>query len=226
MKVKWGALMVDGRGKIGGQVASKNRSGSYMRNKVTPSNPNTLAQVAVRNMLSTASSAWSGLTPAQRAGWDGAVKDWSTTNIFGDGVQPTGKNLFTKLNINLMNIDQSMINDVPVKSGVPEIVINTVVIDISGQTITVDPGLAEVGYWYLISATAEQSAGTSFFKGKFRNILSNANPSLVGSFIWDYYIAKFGVPSVGANIQFEFKLINITTGQAGLPITIKAEVVA
>jgi len=26
MKIKWGALVTDGRGKIGGQVASKNRS--------------------------------------------------------------------------------------------------------------------------------------------------------------------------------------------------------
>ena len=30
MKMKWGALVVDGRGKIGGQVASKNRAGAYL----------------------------------------------------------------------------------------------------------------------------------------------------------------------------------------------------
>ena len=60
MKIKWGALMVDGRGKIGGQVASKNRAGAYMRNKVTPVNQQTSYQLTVRNRLSYYSQNWGG----------------------------------------------------------------------------------------------------------------------------------------------------------------------
>ena len=40
--MKFGALVVDGRNKIGGQVASKNRAGAYLRNKVTPSKKRTI----------------------------------------------------------------------------------------------------------------------------------------------------------------------------------------
>jgi len=47
MKMKFGAIVVDGRGKIGGHVASKNRGGAYLRTKVTPSNPQTGYQAAV-----------------------------------------------------------------------------------------------------------------------------------------------------------------------------------
>lgn len=217
--------MVDGRGKIGGQVASKNRSGAYMRNKVTPSNPNTTAQIAVRNMLSTVSSAWSGLTDVQRAGWDGAVKDWSGTNIFGDGVQPTGKNLFTKLNINLMNIGGNMIADVPVKGSVPALDIVSCEYDISSSEITVLNTQAVTGYVYLISATAPQSAGTSFFKGKFRNIYSSPAPQNFSTVVWNAYVSKFGELTTGANVQFEVKLVDVATGQVGLPVTIPVTVV-
>ena len=73
MKILWGALVVDGRRKIGGQVASKNRGGAYMRNKVTPVNPQTAAQTAIRNRLAGLSQAWRALTAAQRAAWNGAV---------------------------------------------------------------------------------------------------------------------------------------------------------
>jgi len=39
MKTLFGAIVVDGRGKLGGHVASKNRHGSYFRTKVSPSQP-------------------------------------------------------------------------------------------------------------------------------------------------------------------------------------------
>lgn len=93
MKIKFGALVTDGRGKLGGHVASKNRSGNYLRTKVTPSNPQTAAQQATRAVLGSLSTAWSGLTLAQRNSFNSAVGDWSGTNIFGDIKNPTGKNL-------------------------------------------------------------------------------------------------------------------------------------
>ena len=218
--------MVDGRGKIGGHVASKNRSGSYLRTKVTPSNPNSVAQVAVRNMLATASSSWSLLTALQRTAWDSATSDWTSTNIFGDGVLPTGKNLFTKLNINLMNIGGNMISDVPVKVSVPVIITTDVLMDLSNNTIFLNPVVVEVGYVYLISATAVQSDGTSFFKGKFRNIAVVPDPTTGQTDLYQAYIDRFGVPAVGANIQVEVKLINTATGQTGLPVTFPMVVIA
>ena len=42
-KIKFGMMMTDASGKLGGQVFSKNRGGSYVRTKVTPTNPQTAA---------------------------------------------------------------------------------------------------------------------------------------------------------------------------------------
>src|SRR5690606_26146133 len=97
-KIKFGMMMTDARGKLGGQVFSKNRGGSYIRTKVTPSNPRSSFQQAIRTLLSGFSQAWSSLTANQRSAWNGAVSNWSKTDIFGDIKNPTGKNLFVRLN--------------------------------------------------------------------------------------------------------------------------------
>lgn len=65
MKLKFGAIVVDGRGKIGGHVASKNGAGAYLRTKVTPTNPQTARQSFVRALFAAITAAWSGLTASQ-----------------------------------------------------------------------------------------------------------------------------------------------------------------
>jgi hypothetical protein len=100
MKTKFGAIIVDGRNKIGGHVASKNRAGSYLRTKVTPTNPGTTYQVNVRNRLAGISTAWRALTEAQRKAWNVAVSNYARTDIFGDLKNPSGFNLHQQLNNN------------------------------------------------------------------------------------------------------------------------------
>ena len=94
MKIKYGAIIVDGSGKIGGHVASKNRSGSYLRTKTTPSNPNTTAQAQARSVLASLSTGWGVLTDDQRKSWNDAVGDYAKTDIFVDFKNPSGINLY------------------------------------------------------------------------------------------------------------------------------------
>lgn len=104
MKIKWSGIgIVDGRGKINGSVASKNRSGAYMRTKVTPVNRRTTAQQAVRTSFGFIAQQWRGLTEIQRKAWGGAVENFKSTDIFGDLKSPSGFNLFSKLNLPLIN---------------------------------------------------------------------------------------------------------------------------
>lgn len=73
-QIKFGAFVTDMRGKIGGSVFSKNKNGAYAKNKVTPSNPQSGAQMAVRNLLAGFAQQWRTLTETTRQGWiDGAV---------------------------------------------------------------------------------------------------------------------------------------------------------
>ena len=207
MKLKFGAIVTDGRGKIGGHVASKNRAGAYLRTKVTPSNPNTVAQVQARSILASLSQMWQTLTESQRSGWNEAVKEWGTTDIFGDIKKPSGINLFVKLNANIISVGFPLVLDVPAKSEVPAVVVisATYVLSTDDLFINFDTALAN-GKRALIRATPKLSAGVSFVKTQFRVIghdtVQGANVALLGA-----YSSKFGTLSAGDNVYASVQLV-------------------
>jgi hypothetical protein len=224
MKLKFGAIVTDGRGKIGGHVASKNRSGAYLRTKVTPSNPNTVAQSQARGILASLSQGWGQLTDSQRLGWNDAVKEWGTTDIFGDIKNPSGINLFVKLNANLISVGFPQLSDVPKKMEVPSVIITSASLSISGDDLSInfDNSTAN-GVKVLVRATPTLSAGVSFVKSQFRvvgyEVVSGSACSLLGA-----YSAKFGVPLVGANIYANVQFV-LSNGQKTTEQKVKLQVV-
>jgi len=220
MKVKFGAIVTDGRGKIGGHVMSKNRAGAYMRTKVTPVNPSSTAQVNVRQRLATMAIAWRSLTDAARLQWNAAVASFSKTDIFGDLRNPTGFNLYCRLNINLAQIGVAAIGVPPLPLAVESLLtlVPTQVLAAAtsiGYTATPTPAL----HVLVVDATAPISPGKSFVKSEYRYIgqvpATTASPYVATA----DYNAKFGGPGLtGQKVFFRAKFIHMTTGQAGLPL--------
>lgn len=221
MKIKFGSLVIAGSGKIGGHVASRNRGGAYLRTKVSPSNPQTNAQLIARSLLSSLSSAWSGLTQEARNAWNNAVSQFSSTDVFGDAKNPSGINLFVKLNANLSNVGLAQLDLPPVKREVPFSTIKNAVMDLGDETLEIDFDLTTLdGEQVMVLATSSQSAGTNFVKNQFRRIGSYVvTGNVVGntSTLFIDYVAKFGMPLPDANIKVRVVPI-ISTGQAGLPV--------
>jgi len=225
MKVKFGMIVTDGSGKLGGQVMSSNKGGKYIRTKVTPSNPNTVAQQTARAILSSLSTNWAGLSDTQRASWNGAVSGYATTDIFGDIKNPSGFNLYVKLNANLSNAGLTLLVVAPEKIEVPYTGITSAIFDISNTTgvITFDSASYD-GEVLFVSATPSVSAGKSNVNSEFRGL--GAFPVTAGAIdIYDAYVLKFGVPTAGANISVRLAPI-VSTGQKGTNQSIKPTVQA
>lgn len=222
-KIKFGMVVTDMRGKLGGHVFTKNRAGASTRTKVTPANPRTASQQANRALLGLFSVAWSALTDAQRASWNGAVDAWSKTNIFGDNVKPSGKNLFTALNKNLASVGIAQIDTAPEKVELPLLGFTGVGIDISNAEITLATETIGANFQVVVSATPPLSAGTSFTKGKYRRVYSAAGNAVDSNDLFLAYQDKFGAIAVGQNIYFEIKLI-ASNGQVSVPETAKAAI--
>lgn len=223
MKAKFGAIVTDGRGKIGGHVFAKNRSGNYMRTKVTPVNPQSTYQQAQRASLGTLSSGWSGLTAAQRAAWDGAVSGFQKTDIFGDLRTPTGKNLYTGLNRNLLNAAQSILTSPPSPGAIPNVTIDAADYSLAGTSFDIDTTGTATGSFVFAWATPPLSAGTSFVKNRLRllEVFAGGVDSTLD--IYDSYIARFGVPPVGANVQVAISVVN-AGGEQGVRSTFVATI--
>lgn len=220
MKCKFGAIVVDGRNKIGGHVASKNRAGSYFRTKVTPVNPKSQQQVVVRNRLSGLSSAWRGLTASERLAWNAVVADYARTDIFGDLRNPSGFNLHQKLNNNLLKIGEVALKSPPLPKAVAAFTSFSIAASYVGDSLDLTFGPAiDALHTVYVTATPGLSAGISFVKSEYRRItcLSAADTSVHSAKA--VYKAKFGaIPKAGSKIYFRMVQVHRASGQEGIPI--------
>lgn len=80
-----GTIASEYSGSLGGITASRNKGGSYFRQKVIPTNPNTTLQSLVRTILQEVSDRWANiLTPAQRVAWTAWAEN--TPGFTGAGI--------------------------------------------------------------------------------------------------------------------------------------------
>jgi len=208
MKIKWGALVVDGRGKLGGHVASKNRGGAYMRTKVTPVNPQSTFQTVVRALFGSISSAWSGLTNAERQSFYNRTSSYQTTDIFGDSKVPSGKALFQRLNQNLGNSEQALITVCPAPKAVPSALITDFAAIATGQAMSFQTTEDTTGNVLMIFATPPLSAGTEFYKNELRHIGNIAGSAPDPVEIGALYSARYGAFAAGDHIFAGVKVCN------------------
>ncbi len=218
MKVKWGAIVVEGRGKLGGHIASRNGSGSYFKSKVSPINPNTSFQSLSRVRFTTLAQLWRSLTDEQRTSWISVVGEYAATDVFGDSHTPSGFNLFQRLNNNLDIVGVSPILIGPFPITVPDQVLNSFSIDIgAGDSATVTPSgavppMSSMEIWL----TGSLSPGRSFVKSEYRLLQVAAAGTGPAVQIKDAMNARFGIPSAGSLVFCQIRYISTITGQATL----------
>ena len=212
MKMKFGALVVAGSGKIGGQVASRNRGGAYLRTKSTPVNPQTASQSAVRSRLASISQSWRDLTAAQRSAWNGSVSNFQKTDVFGDLRNPTGFNLYQRLNNNLVTIGKTEIQVPPVPSEVLSRILSSVTSTAAAALGLVLSGNVPAGTSVKIFASPPLSAGVSFVKSEYRLITIAAAADTTPIDVSTEYVAKFGASIVGQKIFARITFVDDVTG--------------
>jgi hypothetical protein len=98
-KIKFGNIVADARGKLGGVVYSRNRGGAYVRSKVTPVNPQSPYQLAVRARLADLSGRWhADLTEAIRLQWEAFATAHPRVDVFGEQRVLSGLAMYQALN--------------------------------------------------------------------------------------------------------------------------------
>jgi len=120
MLVKFGGGVLDARGSIGGNTFSRNRYGAYARARVTPVNPQSLRQSAIRAIVSEVTTQWLGvLTAVQRAAWGVFASNVPAKNKLGEEIFLSGFNQFVKSNVALKNAGLAYIAAAPVVFTLP-----------------------------------------------------------------------------------------------------------
>jgi hypothetical protein len=186
----------DAWGSIAGLTYSRNRTGMYTRARVTPVNPQSVFQQAVRGNQAELVAAWTAdLTPAQRAAWDAyalavpKVSHGISTNI-------TGQNWYIACNtLRLQSNELVRVDDAPVilQQGIGPSVLNLVrnaaTQNWDVQFETEDGWANEDDAALVVYASRGMNPSRNFFKGPYRfmgaipgnSITPPTNPALFAS---------------------------------------------
>ena len=114
MKFLQGPLIKGPSGSLGGTVFSHNRFGYYCRDKVTPTNPNTALQQAVRKNFQNLAWAWANiLTEAQRVAWNLYGTSVVMKDALGEDIYLTGFNQFIRSNSVILGVPLARVDDGP-----------------------------------------------------------------------------------------------------------------
>ena len=224
MKIKYSALVSDMRNKLNGSVASKNRYGSYLRNKVTPVNPSSSPQQIICSNFSANSKDWRALTDAERLAWNGAVDMWKRTDIFGDLKTPSGFNLFMRINNNLRLVGAAPLTLPLSPYSIPPFTTWNLSFDPIPKKIELNfapaiPASTSV----IVFFTAPQSAGKSFVKSEYRKIAVLTSIDVSPYDITDAYTERFGDQLAGPEkIWLTSTIIANLNGQESKPQHIDA----
>jgi hypothetical protein len=139
-RVLYGNMVADARGHVGGVVYSRNTGGAYVRQKVSPVQPRTPAQLNQRSKLAEISKLWDKLTNGQRLAWKDASVGFRRRDVFGLAKQRTAQQMFMYCNLGLVSSGYPTILNPPSNLFVDAItsvgLVNTTSGAVSNVTVT------------------------------------------------------------------------------------------
>lgn len=214
--VKFGGGVAEMRGKQGGVIYSRNAAGAYIKTKVTPVNPQTSYQQAVRAMLQGISQSWKTLTEAQKDGWDTLGAQVTRINVFGDSLPYTGYALFMRLNLNLEQIEQATIVNAPTVPSIDTLVLGAISFDAGPDAMTVlfTPSQAAKATSIITYTTGNIVTGRRFVKN-LRRLIQFDSESTGTLDIQSSWEDRFGALIVGARVFVALKLVDEASGFDG-----------
>jgi hypothetical protein len=219
-------------GSIAGNTFSRNRYGSYVRQRVKPKQPHSGSQCAARSLVTAVSKAWgSTLTDAQRALWGSFGATHPIKDGLGETRVLTGEAIYVQLNCVILAAGGSRIDTPPAEfkaqnfaqapivtmaAGTPACSLAFVLTD---STILTDTKLR-------IYCTGPLAAGRSFVR-PYQKLLeySGAAPTSPLNLL-TVYEAAYGVPVAGQKVWFAAKPVRTTNGAQGQLVTVLCTVAA
>lgn len=109
MLVKFGGIITEGAGKVGGQIVQRGTHGQILRNLKPPTIRKGYPSSRPRVNLSAVASEWRQLTTLQRDSWIGLAATLTRFNKFGDAYIPSAYQIFCELNMNLLQFERTNI---------------------------------------------------------------------------------------------------------------------
>lgn len=163
-----GPALSDARGKVGGVVFSRNAAGQYIRAKVSPVQPRSAFQQAIRATMTYCAQRWRNtLTAAQRAGWEAYARGTPLVDRFGHKQTRSGIAMYLRWNAEMRRQHDALMDTPPAIPGEATMVqFSLTGTTAAGVIVTACvPGFGPLDFYEFYGATAAASFARNFFNG-------------------------------------------------------------
>lgn len=189
------------------RTASRNRFGQYFRNRASPVQPRTPAQLNQRARMSTNAAGWRTLTDAQRAGWASLGAQITRTDSLGQSYTLNGFGAYTSVNNNKLDAGDAVVAAAPAIVTPAELATVTITLTAAAFSIAYTATPLPANTRLFIFASPQRSAGVSF-NGDYRLLAVTAAAAASPHNLLAAYTARFGVPVVGNKIFVKLETYN------------------
>lgn len=219
MKFIPGPTIAAASGSLGGTVYSHNRYGVYTRNRTIPTNPQTTFQLGTRANLGNLSTAWSGLTSAQRLAWEEWARQNPITDRLGQQQILQGNAAYIQLNARLL-ADGAAAVDTPPITTAPDALITLLSEGDIGTAdfelnFTPTPIGAAEKLW--IQAAVTNSPAITYVKNLLRFVGTSAANQATAFDTQSLIEARFGALVVGVTVHQWVSVLDTASGQLSPP---------
>lgn len=216
-------------GSIGGTTFSRNRYGLYIRRRSIPTNPQSSAQIAIRNAVSNASANWRSLTAVQQAAWKAYAQANPIMDALGQSQVLAGNAAYVQLNARLSLFDSAMI-DIPPIGAAPDALTSFEVeadLGVGAFQLKFGPSPVPANTKYVVRACIAQSPGINYVKNLYRVVTALTAAETTPYTEFETEIAEiFGTLQVGQVVHASASVLSLTTGLYSAPSLSSAVIVS
>lgn len=215
-KIKYGPMVGQASGSVAATVFSRNRYGSYTRNRAIPISVTSPAAQAQKALMTQVSQAWQSLSTAERLSWESWAATHPITDRLGDAQILAPSTAFQMINMRALQAGGSGVSAPPVGTPPSGVLTLTPSGDIGAGDFnlayTATPlGASEVLY---IWAAVVSSPGIKYVRNLFKLVtvtgVAQASPYDPQTDIE----ARFGPLQVGQIVHYEVQVVDQDTGLA------------
>jgi hypothetical protein len=224
--IKFGAVITDSRGSIGGHTFKGSRYGPVLTHHSYPPK----RQSGKRSRINANFSAltkrwWSELDASQRTDWRDLAAANPITNRWGDEYPLTGLAYFVKLNQRLFTAGLTQTDDAPSDQTVASLLTATLAIGApSTATLTFTTSPVVSDHILYLFGTPNLSPATENFEGKFFFLLASAPSATSPLSLSSAWLSQIGALITGRAYALHAGLLNTTN--AALSPFILAQTIA
>lgn len=207
--IKFGAIVTDMRGKLGGHCFQKGNQSSVLRTNVQSRKVISPLNLVSQKKVNAAIALYETLSYANKQLWQSVAISYHFKNRFGDSITYTGRQLFLFLNNNLANAGLTAVTSpsgLQPKVNVPNfasLTFNTATSMASSVGATAPSGSR---YIYKLQKLGKGQVAPD--PNKYLWMKNTSSTQFTSAIVYEDYVARWGVPLTTDIIYCSLRLIN------------------